>query len=456
MFCFKFARRQMNLVRLRVTSALNVSQLRRAAQGWFYFRCAPESYNGYSRFLPAGGQLSLSWPRGGAQRQGSGGGSAHQHTHQHLDEASGDGGGALGGGVCAVEREVPVYGESRQNSAASHARSTTTHILTPSAMSGTDCFERDGAGAVVHGGVVQVWEGDEAYRLSREAMAVIMERYTAMTGRHRADHRLGVGVVRDSRGVALTRKDRERAVDASRSTDQNSNSTTPHVARAGAPRESAEWCACVARGAGVGLPAKPLRLVAPQTQRAVRRRNPHRVRAHLPRAPHARLGGLRRSGIARRGRFAHGQSQRRLRERAPSRRVLCALPKPARRYLSGGSAPRGAKSRALTYSLTYQSPRASIYFHSPTSSRTRYRPLMNLSNTTNRVISGDLGLDLKKRCQVRNACASVHVGKLWDSKVNKNSPKVLQTWLFDERSLRQSRTAPAPRAASLNNTQRIL
>ncbi|KAJ7472471.1 hypothetical protein FB451DRAFT_1175213 [Mycena latifolia] len=36
-------------------------------------------------------------------------------------------------------------------------------------------------------------------------------------------------------------EDRKRAVDASRSTDEKSDSTTPHAARAGAPRESAGW-----------------------------------------------------------------------------------------------------------------------------------------------------------------------------------------------------------------------
>ncbi|KAJ7472526.1 hypothetical protein FB451DRAFT_298372 [Mycena latifolia] len=50
-----------------------------------------------------------------------------------------------------------------------------------------------------------------------------------------------------------------------------------------------------------------------------------------------------------------------------SRRVRCALTKLARRCLSERLAPaRGAKSRALTYSLTYQSPRASIHFYLPT------------------------------------------------------------------------------------------
>ncbi|KAJ7443453.1 hypothetical protein FB451DRAFT_1437466 [Mycena latifolia] len=187
--------------------------------------------------------------------------------------------------------------ESRRNSAASHAHSTTTHILAPSAMSSTDYLEPT---------ALEQWYTAAWYRFGKGTRRIGNGgQWSGM--RH---HRLQVDVGRDSPGGAMharvSFKDRERAVDASRSTDQNSNSTTPHVARAGAPRESAEWCACVARGAGVGVPAQPLRLVATTTQRAVRRQNPRRVRVRLPRAPHARLGGLRRSGIARRGRFAQG------------------------------------------------------------------------------------------------------------------------------------------------------
>ncbi|KAJ7461436.1 hypothetical protein FB451DRAFT_1181181 [Mycena latifolia] len=47
---------------------------------------------------------------------------------------------------------------------------------------------------------------------------------------------------------------RERAVDASRSTDEKSDSTstTPHAPSAGAPRESAGWCAlCAPSGGGI-------------------------------------------------------------------------------------------------------------------------------------------------------------------------------------------------------------
>ncbi|KAJ7472468.1 hypothetical protein FB451DRAFT_1398679 [Mycena latifolia] len=192
---------------------------------------------------------------------------------------------------CPPSKRTPVYGESRRNSAASHAHSTTRYIFAPSAMSSTDFLERTAPPR---------WSGGTWRRGNSQSTT------------DRADHRLRVAVGRDSRGGAMRAcvriKDRERAVDTSRSTDQNSNSTTPHAARAGAPRESAGWCACVARGVGAGVPAKPLRLVATQTQRAVRRRNRRRVRARLSRAPHARLGGLRGSGIARRGRFAHGQS----------------------------------------------------------------------------------------------------------------------------------------------------
>ncbi|KAJ7455152.1 hypothetical protein FB451DRAFT_1408026 [Mycena latifolia] len=78
--------------------------------------------------------------------------------------------------------------------------------------------------------------------------------------------------------VALTHMARDRAVDASRSTDEKSGST-PHAARAGAPREFAGCYACAARAAGVGVRAQPLHLVATTTRRAVGRRNPHRVRA---------------------------------------------------------------------------------------------------------------------------------------------------------------------------------
>ncbi|KAJ7472520.1 hypothetical protein FB451DRAFT_1175265 [Mycena latifolia] len=61
--------------------------------------------------------------------------------------------------------------------------------------------------------------------------------------------------------VARPHKARERTVGASRPTDEKSDSTTSHAAPAGAPRECAGWCACVAcgvgtRGVGVGVPAK--------------------------------------------------------------------------------------------------------------------------------------------------------------------------------------------------------
>ncbi|KAJ7461441.1 hypothetical protein FB451DRAFT_1404675 [Mycena latifolia] len=126
----------------------------------------------------------------------------------------------------------------------------------------------------------------------------------------RANQRLRVGVGRDLRCTMHAHvRVMSRALTMTESAvDEKGDSTTPHAARAGAPRESAGWCAIVARGVGAGVPAAPLRLVATKTQRAVRRRNPRAVRPRLPRAPHARLGGLRGSGIVRRGRFALGQS----------------------------------------------------------------------------------------------------------------------------------------------------
>ncbi|KAJ7461453.1 hypothetical protein FB451DRAFT_1404686 [Mycena latifolia] len=133
------------------------------------------------------------------------------------------------------------------------AHSTTTHIIAPSARNSTDYFERT---------ALERW-------------------YTAAWYRQLAEQ-CGPDAA-DSRGGAMHAHvrftDRERAVDASRSTDEKSDSPTPHAARAGAPRESAGWCACVARGVGDGAPAKRLRLVATKTLRAVPRRNLRRFRA---------------------------------------------------------------------------------------------------------------------------------------------------------------------------------
>ncbi|KAJ7461417.1 hypothetical protein FB451DRAFT_1404651 [Mycena latifolia] len=115
----------------------------------------------------------------------------------------------------------------------------------------------------------------KAYRLSPEAMPVIMEQPNSRSSTDRTPprrsspprrRRARLAMHACEIKVALTHKARERAADASRPTDEKSDSTTPHAALAGAPRGSAGRCACVARGAGVGVPAKPLRLVATKTR----------------------------------------------------------------------------------------------------------------------------------------------------------------------------------------------
>ncbi|KAJ7455134.1 hypothetical protein FB451DRAFT_1565043 [Mycena latifolia] len=189
---------------------------------------------------------------------------------------------------------------------------------------------------------------DDAYWLSRRQW------HNSRSNADRADHRPRVGVGRDSRGGAmhahLRLKDRERAVDASRSTSEKSDSATPHAASAGAPHESAGWCACVARGSvSLGGHETPLRLVATKTQRAVRRQNPRRVRARLPRAPHARTVQGRQVGAS----CARSPS-------LPAHLVSCL------------SRPHAEPSPARLPIPYYQSPCASIHFYLPTSSLTRY------------------------------------------------------------------------------------
>ncbi|KAJ7443426.1 hypothetical protein FB451DRAFT_1437413 [Mycena latifolia] len=280
-------------------------QLIRSAQGWFYFCCAPE-------LAPEYFGLGLKFR-----------------------EEFVDGSGISGGDFCPVSRaQARVRRIKKELCILARAQHHNPH---PHALGHEQARlpRVDGAGAVVGPGA---WYG---FGKGMRRIGQLAEQYAVMTCLQTAR-----GAVRTAQIIGVG----ECAVDASRSTDQNSNSTTPHAARAEAPRECAGWYACVARGGGVGVPAKPLRLVATTTQRAIWRRNPCRVRARLPRAPHARLGRLRGSGIARRGRFAHGRSRRRLRGRAPSRRVLCALTKLAR---PPRELPRacGAKSSAPTYSL---------------------------------------------------------------------------------------------------------
>ncbi|KAJ7443428.1 hypothetical protein FB451DRAFT_1190042 [Mycena latifolia] len=335
----------------RVPNASNASQLRRAAQGWFDFRCAPEffsdvmldsrrappQYFGFNfgvpgrsqAFLPAGGELSLSWPWGG--EQGGGGGLTGTRGRRWLSGGT----AALGGGVCAV------------------IRAGARRLI----------IRADGAGAaVVHGGVRTVLlhiavivagllcsngEGDETYQLSEEAYGAVLQgqerekspktalfralgvspsprneatRGAVRTGRRRLNHRVSIGVGRDSRG-APTHKARQRAVDASRSTDEKSDSMTPHAARAGAPR------------------SVPLRLVATTTQRAVGRRTPHGVRAagEEPRM-HDSAGYAARASRAEAAlptdSHWHAQGARVL-----SRSRPVALTKLARRCLSGTAEP---------------------------------------------------------------------------------------------------------------------
>ncbi|KAJ7443422.1 hypothetical protein FB451DRAFT_1437402 [Mycena latifolia] len=193
-----------------------------------------------------------------AGRRAGRGGSAGKQSD---DDGAGT---ALGGGVCAVlslEREASVrrinaklcsLARAQHHRAHPRALGHEQHRLPPA----------DGARAVVHGGVVQeVWEGDEAYRLSRRRWRSLgsgMRRESPslprlgmtrpQTGRRPADHRLHVGVGEDG----------ERADDASRSTDEKSDGTTPQE------RPTSPRVVCV----GVGIPAKPLRLVAGRRQAA--------------------------------------------------------------------------------------------------------------------------------------------------------------------------------------------
>ncbi|KAJ7455193.1 hypothetical protein FB451DRAFT_1373328 [Mycena latifolia] len=198
----------------------------------------------------------------------------------------------------------------------------------------------DGAGAVVHGGVVQVWEGDGAYRLSRRQWRSLW----SDNSRSSADR------TPPTRGEAI-----ERAVDASRSTDEMSDSMTPHAARAGAPRESA---------GGVPWVSWPRRLSASSGGeiRAVCGRASEEPRMYAS------------AGYAARASRAEGASPRDSHNGgAGSARQVgasCARSPSSPAYLvsclSDTAAPaRGAKARALTYSLTYQSPRASICPRSP-------------------------------------------------------------------------------------------
>ncbi|KAJ7472506.1 hypothetical protein FB451DRAFT_1175251 [Mycena latifolia] len=185
-------------------------------------------------------------------------------------------------------------------------------------------------------------------------------RRAARTGRRRADHRLRVGVGRDSRCTRVRLKARERAVDASRPTDEKSDSTTPHAALAGAPRGSAGRCACVARGAGVGVPAKPLRLVATKT-----------------RAPSARASQDHDSaGYAARASCAEARDS----HSGGSGGASCARPpsSPAHLDLISNNTDKSSGSTDLRAQSSFQSQ---FYANHPS-------------------ISGDLGLDFK-RCQVK-------------------------------------------------------
>ncbi|KAJ7443465.1 hypothetical protein FB451DRAFT_1190081 [Mycena latifolia] len=109
------------------------------------------------------------------------------------------------------------------------------------------------------------------------------------------------------------------------STDEKSDSTLPHAARAGAPPECAGWCACVARGVGVGVPATPLRLVC---ERASAEPRMHDSAGYVARASRAEAALLTDS------------------PGTLSRRILCALTKLARRCLSDTASPHAVPSPA--------------------------------------------------------------------------------------------------------------
>ncbi|KAJ7443432.1 hypothetical protein FB451DRAFT_1190045 [Mycena latifolia] len=199
--------------------------------------------------------------------------------------------------------------EPRWNSAASHVQSTTTHILVPSAMSST--------GNYLESTALERWYTVAWYRFGKEM------RHIGRVGGNGGHYGAVCG-------------DREPAVGVSRSTDEKSDST-PHAARAGAPHSARRQAVC---------------------RRACQEPRMHDSAGYAAWASHAEAALLMDS------------------PGTLSRRVLCMLTKLARRCLSGTAeldAPaRGAKSRTLTYSLTYQSPHASIYFYLPTSSHAHY------------------------------------------------------------------------------------
>ncbi|KAJ7443472.1 hypothetical protein FB451DRAFT_1190085 [Mycena latifolia] len=208
-------------------------------------------------------------------------------------------------------------------------------ILTPSAINRPDYLERTALElalvslhitVIVAGLLCSNREGDDAYRFSPEAMAVIIEWYAAQFA-----EQYGLDAA-DSRG--------------------------------GAPRECAGRCACVALGAGVGVPAEPLRLVA-TTLSAL---SGGGIRAVCGRASgeprmHASAGYAARAS-----------------------RAEAALPTDSH---SGGSG--GASLRIQTSALAVQ-----IY---------QCASDLNVLNehANHSSLSGDLGRDLEKRRQVKNA-----------------------------------------------------
>ncbi|KAJ7455155.1 hypothetical protein FB451DRAFT_1373314 [Mycena latifolia] len=241
----------------------------------------------------------------------------------------------------------------QDDSAASHAHDTTKHILTPSAMSSTDYLEpssrvQEAVPRVRAAGAGAVSGGDGGhYGAVRGVSPRVFLASECPAPRQLAEQDgpdAAAQIIASASAWGATRgEDRERAVDASRSTDEKSDTCGVGVLASrghadSARRQAAEWGWC----------AGP-----------------------LAKASQARLRGLRGSGIVRRGRFAQRQSQRRLRGR-----ILCALTKLARPPRELPLAPtRGAKSRALTYSLTKALARPSTPtclrrpFYSPLTSR---------------------------------------------------------------------------------------
>ncbi|KAJ7443476.1 hypothetical protein FB451DRAFT_1437491 [Mycena latifolia] len=230
-----------------------------------------------------------------------------------------------------------LTGARGRNSAASHAHGTPRHIVAPSAMSSTAHLEPFlelmslHIAVIVAGLLCSNREGVDAYRLSLEAMAVIMERYTASSPPHRRRARLAMHACETK--AAPTHKDRERAVDASRSPDEKSDSTPRVQERPASPRGGVRvWLAALALA------------------------SPRRPCVSWPRRLGAPSGGGIRAmcGHASESHACMTRRATRLGHRAPrplcpgtlNRRVLCALTKLARLVAASGSWPSQKRPHA--------------------------------------------------------------------------------------------------------------